>query len=134
MNTKSLMVTSSLVLGLTGIFILFAPENILAMLNVSMANPLSLLIQLLGALYFSIAMMNWTAKDSAIGGIYARPVSLGNFTHFFIGTLLFAKYLLSNGYNVFVLLIAVVYASLTVCFYWLVFRHTGIVKERNAPS
>jgi len=134
MNTKSLMVTSSLVLGLAGLFGLFAPENVLAMLGVSKVNPLSVLIQLLGALYFSIALMNWTAKDSAIGGIYARPVSLGNFAHFFIGMLLFAKYLLSNGFNLYVLLMVVVYAILALSFYWLVFRHTGIVVDKNAPS
>ena len=132
MNTKLLMTASSLVLGLAGIFALFAPENLLAMLNVPIVTPLSVLIQLMGALYFSLALMNWTAKDSAIGGIYARPVSLGNFAHFFIGTLVFAKYLLSNGLNVSILLIVLVYAVLALLFYWLVFRHTGIVVDKNA--
>ena len=134
MNTKLLMTTSSLVLGLAGIFALFAPENVLAMLGVPIVNPLSVLIQLLGALYFSLALMNWTAKDSAIGGIYARPVSLGNFAHFFIGTLVFTKDLLSNGLSVSILLIVLVYAVFALLFYWLVFRHTGIVVDKNAPS
>jgi hypothetical protein len=132
MNTKLLMTTSSIILGLAGIFALFSPENLLAMLRVPIGNPLSVLIQLLGALYFSLALMNWTAKDSAIGGIYARPVSLGNFAHFFIGTLLLAKYLLANGFNVFISLLVTVYAILAVLFYWLVFRHTGIVIDKNA--
>ena len=131
MNTKLLMTISSVLLGLAGIFALFAPENFLAMLGVPMVNPLSILIQLLGAFYFSNALINWTAKDSAIGGIYARPVSLGNLSHFFIGTLIFAKYLLSNGFNVFVLLSVVVYAILAFLFYWLVFRHTGIRTDKN---
>ena len=91
-----------------------------------MANPLSVLIQLLGALYFSFALMNWTAKDSIIGGIYARPISLGNFAHFFSGTVLIAKYLLSNGFNGSVLLVLVVYTIFASLFYWLVFRATGI--------
>lgn len=132
MNTKLLMMTTSLILGLAGIFALFAPENLLAMLSVPMVNPLPVLIQLLGAMYFSMALMNWTAKDSAIGGIYARPVSLGNFAHFFIGTLVFTKFLLSNGFNVSMLLIVVVYAIFGILFYWLVFRHTGIVVDKNA--
>ena len=134
MNTKLLMTTSSLVLGLAGIFALFAPENLLAMLSLPIVRPLSVLIQLLGALYFSLALMNWTAKDSAIGGIYARPVSLGNFAHFFVGTLVLAKYLLSNELNLSILLIVLVYAVLTLLFYWLVFRHPGIVVEKNAQS
>jgi hypothetical protein len=132
MNTKILMTTSSLVLGLAGLFALFAPENLLAMLGVPMVNPLSVFIQLMGALYFSIALMNWTAKDSIIGGIYARPISLGNFAHFFSGTLLLANYVLSNGFNVSILLILVVYAIFASLFYWLVFRATGIVVDKSS--
>jgi hypothetical protein len=126
------MASSSLVLGLAGLFALFAPDVLLAMLSVPMTNPLSVLIQLLGALYFSFALMNWTAKDSIIGGIYARPISLGNFAHFFSGALLIAKYLLSNGFNGSVLLVLVVYTIFAALFYWLVFRATGIVVDKPA--
>ena len=132
MNTKLLMTASSLVLGLAGILTLFAPENVLAMLGVSTANPLSVLIQLMGALYFSMAMMNWTAKDSAIGGIYARPVSLANFAHFFIGALLLIRYQLSNEFNLLIVLMLVVYVGFASLFYWLVFRATGIVVDKSA--
>ena len=128
------MTTSSLVLGLAGIFALFAPDILLTTLDVPSANPLHVLIQLMGALYFSIAMMNWTAKDSIIGGIYARPVSLANFTHFCSGTLLLARYVLSTGFNLSILLMLVAYTIFTSLFYWLVFRHTGIVVDKNAPS
>ena len=134
MNTKLLMTASSLILGLAGIFALFAPERLLVMLSVPFVNPLPALIQLLGALYFSLSLMNWTAKDNAIGGIYARPISLGNFAHFVIGTLVLAKYLLAEGFNVSILLIMLVYAGLAVLFYWLVFRHTGIVVDKSSQS
>lgn len=134
MNAKALMTTSSLVLGLAGIFALFAPEILLTSMGVPIANPLDVLIQLMGALYFSIALMNWTAKDSIIGGIYARPISFGNFAHFFSGTLLLAKYVLSNAFNLSILLMLVAYAIFAALFYWLVFRHTGIVVDQNAPS
>jgi hypothetical protein len=134
MNTNLLMTTSSLVLGLAGIFALFAPDILLTTLNVPSANPLEVLIQLMGALYFSIALMNWTAKDSIIGGIYARPISFGNFAHFFSGTLLLAKYVLSNGFNLSIFLMLIAYTIFAALFYWLVFRHTGIVVDKNAPS
>jgi hypothetical protein len=130
-NTKILMTTSSLLLALAGIFALFAPDVLLAMLAVPLTNPLSVLIQLMGALYFSMAMMNWTARESAIGGIYARPVSLANFVHFFIGTLLLAKYVLSSEFNVSIVLMLVVYAIFAILFYWLVFRATGIKVDTN---
>jgi len=134
MNTKILMTSTSLVLGLAGIVALFAPENILAILDVPLAKPLSVLIQVMGALYFSIALMNWTAKDSIIGGIYARPISLGNFAHFFSGTLVLAKYFFSNSFNAPLLLMLMVYVIFALLFYWLVFRHTGIVVANNNQS
>ena len=132
MNTKVFMTTSSLALGLAGVLTLFAPENLLAMLGAPEANPLSVLIQLMGALYLSIAMMNWTAKDSAIGGIYARPVSIANFAHFFIGALLLIRYQLSNEFNLLILLALVIYVVFATLFYWLVFRATGIVVDQSA--
>lgn len=131
MNTKLLMTTCSLTLAVGGIFALFAPDVLLAMFGAPLADPLSALIQLMGALYFSMAMMNWTAKDSAIGGIYARPVSLANFAHFFIGTLLLAKVVLSSEFNVPIVLMLVVYAIFAILFYWLVFRSTGIKANKD---
>ena len=83
----------------------------------------------MGTLYFAFALLNWTAKDSAIGGIYARPVSLGNFAHFFAGALVLVKYLTSVDFNVAVLLITIAYGIFAVLFYWLVFRATGLPKE-----
>ena len=126
MNPKILMTSSSLFLGLAGIFALFAPDVLLALLVVPMTKQLSVLIQLMGALYFAFALMNWTAKDSAIGGIYARPVSLGNFSHFLAGALLLIRYQLSNAVNVFILLILTVYVIFSLLFYRLVFRATGM--------
>ena len=129
------MTTSSLLIALAGIFALFAPNVLVAMLfGAPLANSLSVLIQLMGALYFSMALMNWTAKDSAIGGIYARPVSLANFAHFFSGTLLLAKYVLASEFNVLIVLLLVVYAVFAILFYWLVFRATGIKGDKNTQQ
>ncbi len=129
MNTKILMTSSSLTLALAGVFILFAPDVLLSAVDVSVTAQSSVLVQLLGALYFSFALMNWTAKDSAIGGIYARPVSLANFSHFFSGTLLLAKYLLSNEFNLPILLVTLLYTIFAAFFCWLVFRATGLKPQ-----
>ena len=125
MNTKILMTSSSLVLGVTGILALFMPDVLLSMQGIEAKEATSLLVQLLGGMYFAFAMMNWTAKDSAIGGIYARPVSLANFSHFLTGTLLLMKYLFDE-FSPSVLAAAAVYTIYAVCFYWLVFRATGL--------
>lgn len=129
MNTKILVTSTSLILALAGIFTLFAPDVLLSALDVQVTAQLSVLVQLLGAFYFSFALMNWTAKDSAIGGIYARPVSLANFSHFFTGTLLLVKYLLSNKFSLPILLVSILYAIFAAVFYWLVFRATGLKAQ-----
>jgi hypothetical protein len=129
MNTKILMTASSLVLAVAGVFALFVPELILSMLGASGTEQLSTTVQMTGALYFGFALMNWTAKDSAIGGIYARPVSMGNYGHFFVGALLLIKAQLSGDFNLPVFLVSVVYVVFAILFYWLVFRATGIKAE-----
>ncbi len=125
MNTKLLMTACSLLLGATGIFALFLPDVLLSAQGVEPTEALSVLVQLMGALYFGFAIMNWTAKDSAIGGIYARPVSLANFSHFFAGALLLAKNLF-DGFSPLMLIVTLVYIVFAAWFYWLVFRATGL--------
>ena len=129
MNTKILMTSSSLFLALAGVFLLFVPDVLLSALGVSVTAQASVLVQMLGALYFSFALMNWTAKDSAIGGIYARPVSLANFSHFFSGALLLVKFLFSNPFSIPIFLVTLLYAVFAVIFYWLVFRATGLEAQ-----
>lgn len=126
MNTKMLMTSSSIFLGLAGIFALFMPDVLLTVQGVAVTGTMQTLVQLMGVLYFSFALMNWTAKDSAIGGIYARPVSLANFGHFFAGALLLVKYQFSNEFNPFMFVVVAVYVVYASLFYWLVFRATGI--------
>jgi len=81
------MTASSLTLGAIGLATSFAPVELLGALKISSTGPLPVIIQLLGALYLGFALTNWTAKDSLIGGIYARPLSIGNCLHFVAGAL-----------------------------------------------
>lgn len=121
MNTKFLMTSSSLILGAVGVFALFMPEMLLS----ESGETGALLVQLMGGSFFAFALMNWIAKDSAIGGIYARPVSLANFSHFFTGAMILIKYLF-NEFSLLVLVLTLVYVIYALCFYWLAFRATGL--------
>lgn len=130
MNTKYLMVSSSMFLGFLGLLSLFVPEELLKILSLPFTSPLPVLIQLLGALYLSFALMNWTAKDNIIGGVYLRPISIANFSHFMIGALTLLNNQFSNGANLYLLSVSIVYAVFAIIFTWLVFFHTGIQKPR----
>lgn len=129
MNTKLLMTGSSLVLGLAGLVLLFAPHEVLAALGVPGTQVVPVLVQLVGALYAAFAVMNWTAKDSLIGGVYGRPISLGNFAHFFVGTLVLARAQIEQGGQLAMLAVLAGYAIFALLFGWLVFVSTGLRKD-----
>lgn len=134
MNTKILMTANSLVLGFAGIFALFAPQELLAALSLPLTNPLPVIIQLMGALYFSFALTNWAAKGNIIGGIYSRPIAIGNFAHFTVGTLALAKHQLSGGANAPLFAVLIAYAVFAIIFGWLVFVHSGIAVKHEAQE
>ena len=128
MNTRLLLVASSAVLGAAGLAALFAPAELLNALRAAPTEPLPVLIQLLGALYLAFAMANWTAKDSLIGGIYARPLSLGNLLHFVVGTLALLKHQLATGFQGSLTAVLVIYAIFAVGFSSLVFGRGAACK------
>ena len=133
MNTKILMVTSSLALGLAGLAASFAPEELLRALRSPVAEPLPVLIQLLGGMYVAFAITNWTAKDNMIGGIYSRPLSLGNCVHFVVGSLALAKQQFSREMSTPLMAVLLVYTIFAICFAWLVFG-SGAACKVNAPE
>jgi hypothetical protein len=119
LNTRLLMTASSLFLGGAGLLASFAPQELMAFLGSPATGPAPVLVQLMGALYFSFALVNWTAKDNIIGGIYSRPVSLGNMAHFVMGALALAK---SSAWDNRILLVfLVIYTVFAILFGWLVF-------------
>ena len=74
-----------------GIALTFFPQEILRLMSVEKNNYLPLILQILGALYFAFGMLNWMAKANIIGGIYSRPIAIGNASHFFIGGMALLK-------------------------------------------
>lgn len=94
MNSKLIMMSSAIFLGLAAVLFTFLPQEIVAFLGLEAGN--SIIFQILGALYFGFAMLNWMGKSSLIGGIFGRPVALGNFSHFAIAGIALAKWEMKN--------------------------------------
>lgn len=85
------MILRAIYLALVGIILTFLPNEIISSLSI-IANPISTLsFQLLGALSLGFAMINWMAKGSLRGGIYKKPIAVGNLMHFAVGALAFIK-------------------------------------------
>ena len=91
MKTKFLMTSSALFCGIIGILLLFLPNEIAEYLNVEPTIISILFLKILSALYLGFGILNWTVKGSLIGGIYNRPIALGNLLHFVVGSIELVK-------------------------------------------
>ena len=122
MNTRLLLASSAVVMGVAGIAASFLPQELLGLLGTEPAGALVLLIQLFGALLLAFSMVNWTAKGAAMGGIYGRPIALGNLTHFMIGALALLKGALSGATDPLIIGAGVVYIGFAIAFGFAFFR------------
>ena len=110
------MAASAVLQAVLGLAATFAPDELLRHFGYPAGGVLPLLIQLLGALYLGFAIINWMAKDSLIGGIYNRPVALGNLLHFTAAALALAKGAARGAATAEVIALAVIYAVFAVLF------------------
>ena len=133
MNTKLLMSASAVTLAITGLLLTFLPQELLAYFTVGHSEPLILGAQLLGALYLSFALLNWMAKGNLIGGIYSRPVAIGNFMHFMMGGLIFIKLTLKSSATPELIAITVLYCLFAMLFGIVTFTHPA-ARENNARA
>lgn len=85
------MIASALVMAAIGLSLTFAPQEILHHLDSEASTWEQTVAQLCGALYWGFALMNWMAKGLLLGGIYGRPIVIGNLVHFTMGALLLLK-------------------------------------------
>ena len=85
------MFASACFMAAAGVDLLFAPAETLSAFGVRADASLAVAAQVMGGLYLGFAMLNWMARRSTIGGIYNRPLVLGNLTHFLVGALALLK-------------------------------------------
>jgi hypothetical protein len=116
MSTRLAMIASAIVMAALGITATFLPQEVLTWLGIAPAGVLPLVVQITGALYLSFAMLNWTAKESLIGGIYNRPIAVGNFLHFVMGALALGKGVFADPSARVLLPLAIVYAIFAIAF------------------
>ncbi len=97
MHSRALMIASAAFLAVLGFATSFMPQEVLELHGTVLDTPTLLLVQMTGALYLGFAILNWTARGVLIGGIYARPVALGNFLHFAMVAALLIKAAIVHG-------------------------------------
>jgi hypothetical protein len=123
MKTGILMRASALTIGVIGLALSFLPGEILSHYGAQSEWGSELVLQAAGAAYVGFAVMNWMARDILIGGIYSRPLAMGNFVHFVVVTITLLKVLLDGHLRVAVAIAFVVFAVFAVWFGFVAFTH-----------
>ena len=130
MTTKLIMSASAIVLGVLGILTTFMPQEIVNYFGISTSDTLTIIIQIIGAFYFGFGLLNWMSKDNKIGGIYGKPLAMGNSAHFFIAAIALIKGALSVIFASTILLVLTgIYALFAVLFILIAF--TDMIKTKE---
>ena len=122
-QTKYLMSASALVMFVLGVVFTFGPSEIIHAAGGAHAPLLTAIAQACGALYLGFAILNWMAKDNLIGGIYSRPVAMGNFLHFFAIAMALVKSFSVLPHSAGVITLVGLFCVLAVGFGIVLFRH-----------
>jgi hypothetical protein len=131
MNTKLVMTATAVTLGILGVGLTFVPDEVANLIELQSNSTTIIIFQLLGALYFSFAMINWSIRDGRIGGIYNRPIALGNFTHFLIGALALIKAIFDNqNLGILFWALCVVYSIFAILHWYITFTNPLKNKEQ----
>jgi hypothetical protein len=85
------MSASAAFMGILGITTSFFSHETLVFFGATVDTQTVLIVQMLGALYLGFAFLNWYLRGFAMGGIYNRPVGLGNTLHFAIVSVTLVK-------------------------------------------
>ncbi|MEM9053196.1 MAG: hypothetical protein AAGC47_14175 [Bacteroidota bacterium] len=130
MNSRIIMTSSSIFLGLMGLSFTFLPEELVNFLSDTQNQSSILFVQILGSMYFGFAMLNWMTRKSPIGGIYGRPLVIGNLVHFMVSSIALIKAMGQydeNGFMI-VLTLTAAYVLFSVLFGYLMMNNPSQVK------
>lgn len=132
MNTKLLMTVSALFMAVMGILFSFLPQEIMAHFNIE-SNVITLLfLNLLSALYLGFGMLNWMSKGSYIGGIYNKPIAIGNLLHYAVGAIVLFKITANMGeHSSYIIPLTSIYIIFSILFFY-VFKTNPEKKEEES--
>lgn len=130
--SRVLMTASALFLFVLGLCCVFAPDVLLNHFAGGTSPAANVMVQLTGALYVGFGLMNWMSKGSLMGGIYGRPVAVGNLLHFFAGAMALLKAAPPASSLAFAWPLALVYVAFAVGFGLVVLRNPLPPKQDGA--
>lgn len=121
MHTRILMSASALFMGALGLTASFLSHELLVFAGATVDTQSVLIVQIGGALYLGFAMLNWYTRGFTIGGIYGRPLLIGNLLHFAVAAIPIVKAAVGTG-SLALILLAAGYGLFAVWFGLVTFR------------
>jgi hypothetical protein len=116
------MTVAAVAMGGAGVLLQFAPVETVAWLGARADALTPLLGQVIGAALLGFSMLNWMSRRARMGGIYARPLVMGNLLHFVTGGLALLKGA-SASTSLGLWAVAAVYAAFAVAFTLVLITH-----------
>ena len=128
--TKTLMILSAIFLAINGFGFTFFPDEILDLITNDNNQLFILILQILGALYLGFSYINWMTKNSIIGGIYNKPLLIGNLLHFFIVSMALIKLdvKFENNFDL------IIFYSIIYCLFTLFFGYVFFTNPFKKPQ
>jgi hypothetical protein len=131
MKTKIVMTSSAIFLGVLGFLLSFLPSEIMAYLSVEPTIITTLFLKILSALYLGFGILNWMAKGSIIGGIYNRPIVIGNLMHFGVGAIALIKIVSHiETHSEIIISLTLLYVIFTILFTYIFKNNPATVKKQ----
>lgn len=122
--SRVFIIGTTVLLGVVGAALIFAPAEIASALGASDASSVALLLQLYGAALFGLAMTGWMVKDAVVGGIFGRSYVVGNAVHAFVGAMALIRPAVAPGATPLLLVLTAIYWALAIVFLYLMFMAT----------
>ncbi|MBT4959231.1 MAG: hypothetical protein HON33_04600 [Flavobacteriaceae bacterium] len=111
-------------LAVNGFVFSFFPNEISVLLTNDDNHIFTLILQILGALYLGFSYINWMSKNSLIGGIYNKPLLIGNLLHFLTASMALIKLAFKFENNLqLILSYTIIYCLFTLFFGYVFFTN-----------
>lgn len=121
MSSRTILTITSLLLFVAGGAAVFAADEVAGLMDLEVSFETRIFAEFAGIGMLALAIQNWMSRGRPIGGVYARPLGLGNLLFFSTSALTLGRYLSAGMLPLEVIAVCGVFALLALAFAWLVF-------------
>lgn len=121
MSSRTILTITSLLLFVAGGAAVFAADEVAGLMDLEVSFETRILAEFAGIGMLALAIQNWMSRGRPIGGVYARPLGLGNLLFFSTSALTLGRYLAAEMLPREMIAVCGVFALLALAFAWLFF-------------